>query len=186
MLSRDLNLIKNHFGSRLGLLRYVKYRIFNFLGLYKEYKDIDFKNIKRLVFICSGNICRSPVAEAFANNIGVQTESYGLHCRGGDSADPRAILYAESIGLDLGAHVTRNISSYLPHKGDLLVGMEPYHAKELAGIAGKAIPVTLACLWTRPQSPYLHDPFNTNQKYFQKCENMVVQSTKSILDRMKN
>lgn len=156
------------------------------LGAYGDYRNIDFVQVRRLIFICSGNICRSPLAEVVAADMGVKAESYGLHCRGGDKADSRAIAYAESLGVSLHEHITRNISCYTLLPGDLLVGMEPKHNDELIRRFTKNAPMTLAGLWLNPPKPYIHDPHNTHLEFFNKCELLVANATRTLAGKISN
>jgi protein-tyrosine phosphatase len=153
--------------------------------MYRSLTAIDFNNVKRLIFVCSGNICRSPLAEAVAKKHGIASESYGLHCRGGDKADERAIKFAHRWGVNLENHITKNICEYTPQPGDLLVGMEPKHIDELkVNINSESTLLTLAGLWLNRERPYLHDPFNTNSTFFEKCERSVLQSTLAIIQKV--
>jgi protein-tyrosine phosphatase len=165
--------IQNRFGSKQGLVNLYLGVIAYRLGCYLGMKKINFKEIHRLVFICSGNICRSPVGEVVASRAGVNAVSYGLDTRGGDSADPRAIAYCETRGVSLKQHRTSRIEEYTPRKGDLLVGMEPKHAKALTALYGAVVPVTLLGLWLQNPVAYLHDPYNTNIVFFDYCESLV-------------
>ena len=170
MLSAIKSYIKDRFGSRSGLVNAVGYKVRYWFGLYREHQRIDFARVDKLVFVCSGNICRSPFAEVVARSLGVETESYGLHCRGNDPADPRAIEIAGRKGLDLNTHLTRNISQYSPGPGDLLVAMEPAQLQELGQLGFHPAQATLACLWKNAPTPYLHDPFGCGQTFFERCE----------------
>lgn len=156
------------------------------LGFYKQYGRIDFKDIKRLVFICHGNICRSPLGEAAAKIQGVAAISYGLDTRGGAHADPRAIAYGDANAIGFGEHKTRRIDEYLPTAGDLLIGMEPKHTKQLKILYGNQVPMTLAGLWLKSPAAYLHDPYNTNAIFFNYCESLVVQAAVELAQRIKN
>lgn len=187
MFKRGERAIKNEFGSKRGFVRSIKHQLLNLIGRYNPYKAIDFNSVQRLVFVCSGNICRSPLAEAVSRNINVPSESFGLHCRGGDPADPRAIKLAKAWELSLENHTTRHISDYKPLPGDLLVGMEPKHLVEIGHrFPEEQLRVTLAGLWLDSPKAYLHDPFNTNPTYFEKCEVRVIQSTEAIANKVKH
>ncbi len=186
MFKRDEGILKNNFGSKRGFVRSIKHRVMNFLGFYNSCKNIDFHSVERMIFVCSGNICRSPLAEAASTALGIPSESFGLNCRGGDKADPRAIRFANEWELSLEDHITRNISDYQHLPGDLLVGMEPKHLLELRNrFPDERIRMTLAGLWLETPQPYLHDPFNTNQIFFGNCEAKVIQSTRSIAKKVK-
>lgn len=69
-----------------------------------------------ILFVCLGNICRSPLAEAVARaefarfGLDVPVASAGTgdwHVGGG--ADPRAVAIAAEAGYDLGAHRARQV-----------------------------------------------------------------------------
>lgn len=180
MLSAIQNSIKDRFGSKKGLLKAVIYRSIYLLGGYRKYRKVDFGRVKRLVFVCSGNICRSPFGEAVARSHGIDAVSFGLHCRDDFDADPRAIAYALQLKFSLDRHKTRNIRHYVPDGSDLIVVMEPAHLVELPEDAKEDAQVTFAALWGSRPGPYLHDPFNASAKFFTCCEDIVRQSTDTI------
>lgn len=168
--------IKNRFGSRRGLLRSAVSEVQRVFGIYKQCEKVDLSNVKRLIFVCSGNICRSPLGEAVARTHGVVAESFGLDTRGGDPADPRVVTYAAEKGIDLSSHRTRRIESYMPEPGDLLIGMEPAHYQKLKLLYGDKVAITLAGLWLESPVVYLHDPYNTCPDFFKACSSSVERS----------
>lgn len=174
--------IKNQYGSKRGLLCYVKYESLRMLGVYDQLKKIDFTTVKRLVFICHGNICRSPLGEAVARKQGKVAVSFGLSTRGNDPADPRAIAWASTNGYDLKQHKTMRIDQYQPQAGDLLIGMEPKHIHALVKQFAQApVQITLAGLWLQSPLAYLHDPYNTNKDYFDRCEKLVATAATELI-----
>lgn len=177
--------VKQKFGSKKGMLRFFYFQFLLKMGFYCRYKNIDFSKVKRLVFACAGNICRSPFAEAVARKQGVNCMSFGLDTRGGDPADPRAIDIGRQMQLDLNPHVSQTLQCYKPVLGDLLVVMEPQHLQMLPESL-RTMPVTLVGLWLRSPIAYLHDPFNTCIEYFERCELLVKISAENIVDRIKS
>ena len=184
MLGALTQYVDNNFSSKRGLVLALSYKLLYQVGFYRTYKHIDFNAVNRLVFVCSGNICRSPFGEYMAKSKGLDAVSYGLHCRGGDKADPRAIHEACIRGIDMQNHVTRNISEYKLRKGDLILVMEPQHLLQLNASNVKYEQVTLVPLWARYPTPYLHDPFNANVVFFKRCESIVEQCVNSIEPRL--
>lgn len=174
------NYIVDNFGSRRGLLNYSKYRMEQLLGRYKPYQGVQWERVERFIFICKGNICRSPLAWAYAAQQGAATESFGIDCRDGMPADPRAVDFAAGIGIDLSIHRTRSIRQLQPRAGDLLVVMEPAHLPPMAEY-GRVAQTTLAGLWLPRPTPYVHDPYSSNPRYFQRCENNVVAAVSRML-----
>jgi len=178
--------IKNNFGSRRGFYQYCRARILQCTGYWNRYTDIPFGEIKRLVFICNGNICRSPLAEAVARKAGFKAESFGLECTRGAKADPRAVKFAENNGFDISNHSARPIEDYIPEKGDLIIGMEIEHIETPAIKNLDKTYRTLLGLWSDNPLAYIHDPYNTNSAYFDKCENDVIERTRRLLQNLPN
>ena len=177
--------IKNRYGSKKGLLRYIAYELLRMLGVYRSLTNIDFAQVKRLVFVCHGNICRSPLGETVALQQGVPAISFGLDTRGNDSADPRAIAWAQTNGYNLQEHITKRVDQYEPQEGDLLIGMEPKHIRKLrAHFAQAPVQITLIGLWLKPPLAYLHDPYNAKPLYFDLCEKRVELATSAIAAKL--
>ena len=177
--------INDNFSSKRGLIVALKYKLLYLFGFYRVYQQIDFNTVSRLVFVCSGNICRSPFGEYIAKAKGLNAVSYGLHCRGGDKADPRAIHEASIRGVDMQNHITRNISEYKLKTGDLILVMEPQHLQQLNASKVKYERVTFVPIWSEHPTPYLHDPFTTNDVFFSRCESVVehcVNKIQTLLD----
>ncbi len=86
-----------------------------------------------LVFVCSGNICRSPAAEALfllhAAKLAVPhtATSCGTLRISGEPAAPFTIRALSERGVDLRAHRSRAMSYFLLREADLILCMEPHH-----------------------------------------------------------
>lgn len=179
--------IKHRYGSKKGLLRYLAYELLRMLGVYRSLTNINFAQVKRLVFVCQGNICRSPLGEAVAKQQGVPAISFGLDTLGGKPADPRAIAWAQANGYNLQDHITKRVDQYEPQAGDLLIGMEPKHIRKLqAHFAQAPVQITLIGLWLKSPLAYLHDPYNTKPEYFSRCESAVANSAQKIISLLKS
>ena len=126
--------------------------------------------VRRLVFVCQGNICRSAFADILARRLGAETASFGLSTSAGDVAHPPATEAAATLGVDLSAHRTARVQDYEPRPGDLLLAME---VRQLARIAADPrlahLPRSLLGLWARPRRPHIHDPYQLDQRYMLTC-----------------
>jgi protein-tyrosine-phosphatase len=93
-----------------------------------------------ILFVCTGNRCRSPLAAAiFSNRLREKNlidawcvESAGTWTQSGLSADPLAQKAAQEIGLDLQDHCTRSIDQISLDRFDLIVVMEEGHKEALS------------------------------------------------------
>lgn len=93
-------------------------------------------SVTSLLFVCQGNICRSP----FAEKIAVKNHGQGNKCSfrsAGIRADAsnfppvEAVAAAETFGVDLRSHKTRPVDSDLLGSTDMVVSMEAWHHKYL-------------------------------------------------------
>ncbi|MEQ1570821.1 MAG: low molecular weight phosphotyrosine protein phosphatase [Myxococcota bacterium] len=89
----------------------------------------------RLLFVCSGNICRSPMAAALADRrmlaLGrdVEVRSAGTLGLVDRPAEPRAVAVCREIGLDLTEHRSRPLTAELVRWADRIFVMEDDHAR---------------------------------------------------------
>jgi protein-tyrosine-phosphatase len=90
----------------------------------------------RVLFVCTGNICRSPFAEAVARSVGhVEVESAGLAAYEGSGPTDDALAVARELGYDLSAHRARPVTKEMLERADLVVGMTADHVSALGGSA---------------------------------------------------
>ena len=94
--------------------------------------------MKTIVFVCSGNTCRSPMAEGICrvllreNGIeGVECTSCGLDAETGAPATGKAVRAARAYGADIFDHESRPLGRSLLKRGDLFVCMTENQAQEL-------------------------------------------------------
>ena len=88
-----------------------------------------------LLFLCTGNICRSPMAEvlarAYAAERGwkIEVASGGVANIIGRGADPTAIKVMGEVGLDLNPHRSQGLTAELVNWADYILVMELAHSK---------------------------------------------------------
>ena len=106
------------------------------------------KKEKLLLFVCSGNTCRSPLAQALTAHLlqaeglnGWTVASAGLAAFNGMSATRQAMTAAQELGLDLSAHQSRSLTEELAAEAELVLVMTQAHkdllVKEMPQYAAK-------------------------------------------------
>src|SRR5512135_2052447 len=89
--------------------------------------------INRILVLCIGNICRSPMAEAMLRQAlpGHDISSAGLGALVGQPADPHAIAMMQQQGLDITPHRARQLESWMLGAADLVLVMESEQKRHL-------------------------------------------------------
>lgn len=87
--------------------------------------------------VCTGNICRSPMAELLLQDAlsradrTAHVESAGLGALEGYPADPEAIRLLAERSLDLASHRARQLTGAMVSSSDLVLVMDSGHRREL-------------------------------------------------------
>ncbi|MDT8453264.1 MAG: polysaccharide deacetylase family protein [Gammaproteobacteria bacterium] len=165
---RDLKLKYKHAG-RIRLLTDSILNIKYHLGGFNKYENIDWTKITRLVFVCKGNICRSPYAEIRARALGINSVSIGLDTTEGSLADADAASIASYRGIDLKQHRARTYTSIEFSSNDLVVCMEPWQLKNFNQMSHDHSQATLLGLWCSRKKAIVTDPYGKPDLFFNDC-----------------
>jgi protein-tyrosine-phosphatase len=104
--------------------------------------------LKRILFVCSGNTCRSPLAEALAQKAfaraGLQVEvgSAGVSAMEGMPASDNSVGVARRHHLDLSGHRAHLLSGEMVRRADLIVAMAKRHLETVGVIDPGALAYT--------------------------------------------
>jgi protein-tyrosine phosphatase len=81
------------------------------------------KQPRNILFLCHGNICRSPVAEKLCQRLMPHAEvaSAGFYAEENRQTPPNVQRAAQTLGVDLGAWSSRRVSQELVARSDLVV-----------------------------------------------------------------
>ena len=142
---------------------------------------------RRLMLVCTGNICRSPMAERFLRerlkNAGQFTvESAGIGALEGKPADDNAVLVMQERGLDLGGHRGRQLDLDLARGFDLLLVMEDSQQRWIE----QRMPVLRGRVkrlghWLNVEVP---DPYGLPVEAFREARDLIEKAVDSWAERL--
>jgi len=88
--------------------------------------------MKTILFVCTGNICRSPMAEGILRHVmkgrrDVQVLSAGIGAMDGQPPSPYAVQAVRELGIDISKQRSRQLTSQLVQEADYIFGMTHNH-----------------------------------------------------------
>lgn len=153
------------------------------------------KEIRRILFVCLGNICRSPLVEAVARkrfaDIGwdIQVASCGTGgWHAGASADSRMRVAASAAGYALDAHRARQLCAADFAHYDLLLAMDLDNLREMRWIAGAQADERTALFleWAGVASPReFPDPYYGERADFIQSVALAEQGIAGVIKRLR-
>ena len=90
---------------------------------------------KRVLVVCTGNTCRSPMAEGWLkqklSGKGWMVESAGVGAWGGSPATPEAVEAMREVGVDISEHRSQALSKALVEGASYILAMTEGHRREV-------------------------------------------------------
>lgn len=137
----------------------------------------------RVTFVCTGNTCRSPMAQGlFAellkerNIDDISCRSCGLYAFPGDEATPQAVRAAHKYGADISAHRSTPLTRYLIDDTDVFVCMTASHAAALRTAAPEHRILVLG--------GGIPDPYGGDDAVYEACAEAIHHALRGLLDAL--
>ena len=139
-------------------------------------------SVQRIAFICSGNICRSPMAEAIARQMVASQQLAAEFCSAGTlgiqgvPADPLAIAALAECGIDLTQHECQGVEAGELVRLDAIVVMAEQHATTVTALVPECEPRVVR-LWEHTHDAgrlnEIRDPVGETLEVFLTCRDDI-------------
>lgn len=146
----------------------------------------------KILFVCMGNICRSPLAEGIFRHLVInagRASEFELESAGtggwhqGNPPDPRSIAVAASHGIDISGQRARRISADDFRRFDLILALDRDNLRNLQKIApaDSAGRLHLFSHYATGHTDDVPDPYYGGQEGFERVYTMLLTGCNSLL-----
>lgn len=132
----------------------------------------------KILFVCSGNTCRSPMAEGYLKSLNlpdIEVESAGISVGFLEGANENSVAAMKEIGIDISNHVSTPLTREMADAQDRIICMTATH-KAILESAGVKTEISVL-------GSGISDPFGSDLDTYVACRNEIIYEIDKLLER---
>ena len=151
--------------------------------------------MKKVLFVCTANICRSPMAEAIFDalisdrGMPYQSHSAGTAALVGEPIAPYARTALEEVGVYAEGHRARQVEPAMLEEADLVLAMTPRHVSTLRRISTvppDKIRTLIGYAKAAPDVEGVPDPYGQSMVAYRASVREIFGWVDNVVSRLKN
>ncbi len=131
--------------------------------------------MKKIIFVCTGNTCRSPMAEGYLkskNRKDLDIISRGLAADGSPVSE-NSVLAMKELGIDISAHTSKQLTFADIDETSVFICMSASHADILEGLGIDKMKLFVLGI---------SDPYGADIEVYKKCRDEIIEGIDEFIE----
>ena len=77
--------------------------------------------MKKILILCTGNSCRSQMAEGFLKSFDSELEVFSAGTIPAEKVNPKSVIVMDEVGIDISSHAPQNVDEFVDQSFDYVI-----------------------------------------------------------------